>query len=129
MVCSSGTSIFDRQEFLQRRVIMNQNLMVCSSGTSIFGRQEFCFQAEPCHEKLLLIQDHFLSPVLAVRGAGGQSGEICSQCGQCCSASDGRGTIDVCELWQEQHGVVLVTAGGAAQPAQPRHQHQHQLHH
>ena len=61
-------------KFLHSRLIMNQNLMVCSSGTSIFGRQEFCFQAEPCHEKLLLIQDHFLSPVLAVRGAGGQSG-------------------------------------------------------
>ena len=61
-------------KFLHCRLIMNQNLMVCSSGTSIFGRQEFCFQAEPCHEKLLLIQDHFLSPVLAVRGAGGQSG-------------------------------------------------------
>ena len=57
-------------KFLLCRLIMNQNLMVCSSGTSIFGRQEFCFQAEPCHEKLLLIQDHFLSPVLAVRGAG-----------------------------------------------------------
>ena len=61
-------------KFLHCRLIMNQNLMVCSSGTSIFGRQEFCFQAEPCHEKLLLIQDHFLSPVLAVRGAGGRTG-------------------------------------------------------
>ena len=61
-------------KFLLCRLIMNQNLMVCSSGTSIFGRQEFCFQAEPCHEKLLLIQDHFLSPVLAVRVQGGQGG-------------------------------------------------------
>ena len=65
-------------KFLLCRLIMNQNLMVCSSGTSIFGRQEFCFQAEPCHEKLLLIQDHFLSPVLAVRGAGRAERGICS---------------------------------------------------
>merc|ERR1719412_3522289 len=113
MVCSSGTSIFDRQKFLQRRVIMNQNLMVCSSGTSIFGRQEFCFQAEPCHEKLFLIQDHFLSPVLAVRGAGGQSGRYVHSAGSAAVlqmgggpltyVSCGRSSMVLC--WSQQAGL------------------------